>query len=214
MLSTDSGTSSRWSSLPCLFILCSIVLSRLLLREEQRGRLKGIKLGCNAIIISHLLFEDDLLLFARTTTYEPTTIKDCLEKYMAWSGKRWIKISLQCTSIGIFEAKWFCLFWTVCIWKSYCPKLNILVFHWQFLKLECGLWMMLRILFYFSPENSRVEGEGSFPSWLYYVNKICRKCYPVHTLWVFIPCRLSGANKLIRRSRISGGGLRKAIIYI
>lgn len=41
---------------PYLFILCSKVLSQLLLREERRGGLKGIQMGRNTPSISHLLF--------------------------------------------------------------------------------------------------------------------------------------------------------------
>lgn len=43
-----------------LFILCSEVLSRLLIREEEAGRLKGIKVGRQAPAIAHLLFADNL----------------------------------------------------------------------------------------------------------------------------------------------------------
>lgn len=68
---------------PYLFILCSEVVSKLLIREEHRKRLKGIKLGHHAPTISHLLFADNLLLFARATTLEATTLNDCLEKYMS-----------------------------------------------------------------------------------------------------------------------------------
>lgn len=66
--------------------MCSKVLSRLLLREEQRGNLQGIKVGCDALSISHLLFADDLLLFTKATDREAMKLDECLAKYMAWSG--------------------------------------------------------------------------------------------------------------------------------
>ena len=71
-----------------LFILCSEVLSRLLLREERRGSLKGIQMGRNAPSIIHLLFADDLLLFAKATLSEATILNDCLDKYMALSRQK------------------------------------------------------------------------------------------------------------------------------
>lgn len=70
---------------PSLFIICSEVLSRLLLREERIGRLKGIKVGRAAPSVSHLFFADDFLLFAKATIREATKLDECLGKYMAWS---------------------------------------------------------------------------------------------------------------------------------
>lgn len=69
---------------PLLFITCSEVLSRLLLREESQGRLKGIKVGRAAPSITHLLFEDDLPLFGKATLREATRLEECISKYMAW----------------------------------------------------------------------------------------------------------------------------------
>lgn len=68
---------------PYLFILCSKVLSRLLLREERRGCLKGIQMVRNAPSISHLLFAYNLLLFSKATPWEAISLNACLDKYMA-----------------------------------------------------------------------------------------------------------------------------------
>lgn len=73
---------------PYLFILCSEVLSRLLLSEEHKGHLKGIQLGRTAPCITHLLFADDLLLFAKASIYKAATLNDCFDKYMAWSRQK------------------------------------------------------------------------------------------------------------------------------
>lgn len=53
--------------LPTLFIICPKMLSRLLIREENNGRLKGIKVGWEAPSISHFLVVDNFLLFAKAT---------------------------------------------------------------------------------------------------------------------------------------------------
>jgi hypothetical protein len=72
---------------PFLFILGSEVLSRLLLREERIGNLKGMKIARNSPAINHLLFADDLLIFGKASLLEASSIKSCLDKYCSWSGQ-------------------------------------------------------------------------------------------------------------------------------
>ena len=71
---------------PFLFILGSELLSRLLLKEERQGKIKGMKIARNSPVINHLLFADDLLLFGKASLLEPESIKVCLDKYCSWSG--------------------------------------------------------------------------------------------------------------------------------
>lgn len=79
---------------PFLFIMCSEVLSRLLLKSKSDGQLRGIKVGRGAPIMSHLLFADDLLIFARAKRQDATAITACLDKYMSWFGQNtWFKLS-------------------------------------------------------------------------------------------------------------------------
>jgi hypothetical protein len=47
-----------------LFILGSEILSRLILRAENRGLLHGIKMSHLCPAISHLLFADDVMIFS------------------------------------------------------------------------------------------------------------------------------------------------------
>lgn len=72
---------------PFLLILVSEVLSHLLLREENIDNLKGVKLNAYASAITHLLFADGLLFFAKVSPHEAKTINGCLEKYKQWSGQ-------------------------------------------------------------------------------------------------------------------------------
>lgn len=44
-------------------------------------------MGRNALRISHLVFADDLLLFAKATTREASILIDCLDKYLSWSSQ-------------------------------------------------------------------------------------------------------------------------------
>jgi hypothetical protein len=72
---------------PFLFILGLEVFSRLLLKEERFGNIKGMKIARNSPAINHLLFADDLLIFGKATLLEASSIKSCLDKYCTWSGQ-------------------------------------------------------------------------------------------------------------------------------
>lgn len=71
---------------PFLFILGTEVLSRIF-NQESIGLLSGIKIARNCPPITHLLFADDLIIFAKATSDEATTIKKCLDLYCSWSGQ-------------------------------------------------------------------------------------------------------------------------------
>nr|XP_048330864.1 uncharacterized protein LOC125422764 [Ziziphus jujuba var. spinosa] len=72
---------------PILFILCSEILSRLLLKEEDQDRLHGIKVDRNAPAISHLMYADDLIISCRANPRDATIIKECLSYFCSWSGQ-------------------------------------------------------------------------------------------------------------------------------
>ena len=55
---------------PYLFILCSKILSRLILQAESSGDIHGIKIAHGAPPVSHLMFTDDTFLFCRATGQE------------------------------------------------------------------------------------------------------------------------------------------------
>ena len=46
-----------------LFLFVSDVLSRMILVEVHNNRVKGLRINKNCLILSHLLFADDSLLF-------------------------------------------------------------------------------------------------------------------------------------------------------
>lgn len=66
---------------PYLFIICVEGLSLLLQREENRGRISGLKVARRAPAVSHLFFADDSLLFFKATITKATVIKEVLKKY-------------------------------------------------------------------------------------------------------------------------------------
>jgi len=73
---------------PFLFILGTEVLSRLFHQQESMGQLKGICIAKSCPPINHLLFADDLIIFAKATSAEAIALSDCLHKYCCWSGQK------------------------------------------------------------------------------------------------------------------------------
>uniref|UniRef100_A0A803PUX2 Reverse transcriptase domain-containing protein n=1 Tax=Cannabis sativa TaxID=3483 RepID=A0A803PUX2_CANSA len=72
---------------PYIFLLCQEVLSKIILSQQNRGKIHGIRIARNAIPISHLMFADDTILFARANSEEATNLMGCLNLYEKWSGQ-------------------------------------------------------------------------------------------------------------------------------
>uniref|UniRef100_A0A803P3L4 Reverse transcriptase domain-containing protein n=1 Tax=Cannabis sativa TaxID=3483 RepID=A0A803P3L4_CANSA len=81
---------------PFLFLMCHEVLSKLLLRQQDLGKLHGVSISRSSQAISHLMFADDTILFARANTRNVDAILDCISTYEGWSGQ---KCSLAKSSI-------------------------------------------------------------------------------------------------------------------
>jgi hypothetical protein len=64
---------------PYLFVLATEGLSCLLKSMNQSSILKGIIVAPSALMVSHLLFADDSLLFFTTTRESAQDIKDVLQ---------------------------------------------------------------------------------------------------------------------------------------
>lgn len=73
---------------PYLFILCTEILTRLLLRSSRQGKLKGALMSRQSLEITHVLFADDLILCGRATKKVAKEISDCLRTYCQWSGQQ------------------------------------------------------------------------------------------------------------------------------
>jgi hypothetical protein len=62
-------------------------MSRLLHQQESIRLLKVLRLLGTVPPITHLFFADDLIIFAKATSTEASTIKSCLDSYYRWSGQ-------------------------------------------------------------------------------------------------------------------------------
>ncbi|KAH9669444.1 reverse transcriptase domain-containing protein [Citrus sinensis] len=71
---------------PYLFILCAEVFSNLLMQAESQRLIHGLKFG-NNITISHLLFADDSLIFARASKEDCVHLKGIFYCYATASGQ-------------------------------------------------------------------------------------------------------------------------------
>ena len=60
---------------PFLFTNVADVLSRLVVKAEERGLIEGFKVGRNRTRVSHLQFVDDTVLFARASLEELISLK-------------------------------------------------------------------------------------------------------------------------------------------
>ncbi|GLT60898.1 hypothetical protein SLA2020_336390 [Shorea laevis] len=88
LFSSSRGIKQGDPLSPFLFILGSEALSRLISRAEHDRLIHGIKIARGSPQISHLLFADDLMIFAKAKPSEANNILDCLTTYSQWSGQK------------------------------------------------------------------------------------------------------------------------------
>lgn len=77
---------------PYLFILCREVFSAMIESAMSSSLLSGIKISQKAPVISHLLFADDSIVFARANAQEAGCVVDILQTFERASGQ---KINLE-----------------------------------------------------------------------------------------------------------------------
>ncbi|XP_061363416.1 uncharacterized protein LOC133307012 [Gastrolobium bilobum] len=75
-----------------LFVLCMEKLTHLIMDEVEVKNWQPIRTGRSGPPISHLMFADDIILFAEASLSQLNCIAHCLEKFSKMSG--------QCVSIG------------------------------------------------------------------------------------------------------------------
>lgn len=70
-----------------LFVISANVLSGILRREARDSNIHGIKIARNTLVITHIFFVDDNLLFTRENVKEVDRIMSILQQYQEASGQ-------------------------------------------------------------------------------------------------------------------------------
>lgn len=73
---------------PYIFGLCIECLCHIIRKAVEQGRWKGVKLSRYGPNLTHLLFADDMVLFAEASEEQIMVIKECLETFCAASGQK------------------------------------------------------------------------------------------------------------------------------
>jgi hypothetical protein len=70
---------------PYLFIICQEVLSRMIKREFLNGKIHGVKMNLAGLAFTHVMYADDIMIFAKTNSREIKILDECLDNYYSWS---------------------------------------------------------------------------------------------------------------------------------
>jgi hypothetical protein len=73
---------------PYLFIICQEVLSRLIDQEFSIGVIKGVKMNVAGPAFTHVMYVDDIMLFAKANVREVGVLDECLNTYCSWLGQK------------------------------------------------------------------------------------------------------------------------------
>jgi len=65
---------------PLLFLLIIEGLSRMILNEKENGKVEGVKITCD-VVVTHLLFVDDVIIFSRGLVEEWSIYKDLISVF-------------------------------------------------------------------------------------------------------------------------------------
>ncbi|XP_020696169.2 uncharacterized protein LOC110109442 [Dendrobium catenatum] len=84
-IDAKSGLKQGCPLSPYLFILCSELLPK---SFKQRGVQLGVQVARNTVSISHLLYADDILIFAEASRCNAGQIMDLLGDYCCWTGHK------------------------------------------------------------------------------------------------------------------------------
>lgn len=72
---------------PYLFIMCMEILSRLITKKHDEGKLHGYKVKRSSPLISYLLFADNNFIFCKATLTEARELVDLLQQFTEITGQ-------------------------------------------------------------------------------------------------------------------------------
>jgi hypothetical protein len=78
-------------------------LSHIIIKAVEDGNWKGIKAGRSGLMISHLMFADDLLLFGEATETQMKCVLDNLNLFCHMLGRILAKRKLACCSLVMWK---------------------------------------------------------------------------------------------------------------
>lgn len=73
---------------PYLFVLCMDKFLRLIDDYMAKKLWKLVRASRSGLLISHLFFADDLILFAEASINQMILVKQCLDLFCEWSGQK------------------------------------------------------------------------------------------------------------------------------
>lgn len=85
---------------PYLFLIVTEVLSGLIRQASEQGYIKGINISPTSLIISHMFFADDTLIFLEATNQNCRNIVQILNQFCLASGQQAFK-NQACFSVLI-----------------------------------------------------------------------------------------------------------------
>jgi hypothetical protein len=85
---SSRGLSQDDQLSPYLFILCHEVLSWLIYRSFMDNDIRGVKMNLAGPAFTHVMYVDDVMMFARANSLELAILDHCIETYCSWFGQR------------------------------------------------------------------------------------------------------------------------------
>ena len=58
-------------------------------KEILAGNITKVRMNVGGPAFTHVMYADDIILFAKANCQEVKILDDCIEKYCLWSGQRY-----------------------------------------------------------------------------------------------------------------------------
>lgn len=81
---------------PFLFVLFLEILSRMITKLEDDGKIQGIKVARLAPSITYLFFADDILILCKASPIQAAKVISCLENFCDWTGQNFNPAKFGC----------------------------------------------------------------------------------------------------------------------
>lgn len=72
---------------PALFTILFDLMSRIITKVEEEGKIKGVRISNSRPTISHLIYVDDLVIYGRATIAKAQEILNSINLFCSWIGQ-------------------------------------------------------------------------------------------------------------------------------